>query len=509
MMPPTRWASLVAVLALLMAGTIAVGQETSPVVAIVGATVIDGNGGVPLQDATVLIRGPRIAAVGPRSSVDLPSGARIIDGAGKYVIPGLVDTNVHMSPLNDEETFARYWDRLDELILQGLQLQLRHGVTTVRDSYGTLVPLQRVRDRIARAEAIGPRTYVAGNIVGWGGYYSKSMGVFRERDLTYFQEQINDLFTWGTDEELAHMTLAELRVAINAYLDRDPDFIKYGGTTEGFPALMVFSQDAQRVIVQETHRRGLVVETHATTPEALRNAVLAGIDVIQHPEALGLREIPDELVQLIVERGIVCSMLPNKYTGRMRQRFLAQREQATAAAAERAADRARGKPLTAAELRRKVAETGRSQPGTILGPDLEMRWRNGQKLIRAGCTISVGADNLLFGRPGVAPEFLREDHPVPEHLEPGTGTILAIEGLVALGMTPSQAIVAATRNGALASKALDEYGTVEVGKYADLLLLDADPLVVVSNIRKLVLLLKEGQVIDPESLPVHNVTAQW
>jgi imidazolonepropionase-like amidohydrolase len=272
---------------------------------------------------------------------------------------------------------------------------------------------------------------------------------------------------------------------------------------------MVFSPDAQRVIVEETHKRGLVAETHATTPEALRTAVLAGIDVVQHPEALGLREIPDALVKMIVDRGIVCSMLPNKYTGRIRERFLARQAEALKEEAARKATAARRVPRTGAEIRRYQADTGIKQAETILIPDLDMRWRNAKKLIAAGCTVSVGADDLLFGRPGVAWEFLRENHAVPEHLEPGSGTVAGMEGLVELGMTPSEVIVAATKNGAMASKALADYGTVEPGKIADLLLLDADPLADIRNIRKLRLIVKSGRPIDPGSLPHSWVSGPW
>src|SRR5262249_31100364 len=65
--------------------------------AIVGCAVIDGNGGPPLPDAVVVIRGSRISAVGPRASVRIPDGATIIDAKGGYALPGFIDTNVHLS----------------------------------------------------------------------------------------------------------------------------------------------------------------------------------------------------------------------------------------------------------------------------------------------------------------------------------------------------------------------------------------------------------------------------
>ena len=486
-------------------------QAADGTVAIVGATVIDGNGGAPLPDATIVIDGERITEIGPRASVAVPEGAHLIDGAGKYVTPGIVDTNVHMGPITGgpvgEYTFARYWDRLEDLVLQGVQGQLKYGVTTVRDSYGPPEALMAVRDSIAAGTWIGPRMYVAGNILGWEGPSTRRAPPRSE--LTFFQEQLDDLFTLGTAEEFLNMTPDEMRVAMNVYLDRGPDFIKYNGTSHTSPALISFSPRVQRVIVEETHKRGLVAETHSTSLEALRLSLLAGIDVVQHPENVGLREITDELVDLIVERGVICSLLPNKYTGRIWQQRLEQREAARQALAEAENAPQRRIPKTSFEIRREVEATGLRHPGTVYWSNLEARWANGQKLIRGGCIVSVGADNLLFGRPGVAPEFLREDHPVPEHLEPGIGTIVAIEGLVELGMTPSEAIVAATKHGAMACKALDDFGTLEVGKLADILVLGADPLADISNIRKLDVVMKAGEIIDIDSLPTNPITGEW
>ena len=486
-------------------------QASQGAIAIVGATVIDGNGGPPLADATIVIEGRRIAEIGSRAAVQVPPGAQVIDGAGKYVTPGFVDTNVHMSlsfGRRWSETNARYWDRNADLNLQGAQLHLKHGVTTIRDSYGALLPGMQVRDAVARGEVVAPRMYVAGNIVGWGGPFSVTFSGDRESELTLFEEQINDSITLGSGEELMHMTPEELRVAMNAYLDLGPDFIKYGGTSHfNYPTLIGFSPRAQRVIVEETQKRGLVAEIHSTTLEGLRLSILAGVDLIQHPEVTAMREITDELVEMIVERGVICSLLPNKYTGEVWKLHLEEREKA----AERWAkvEKERGAPLTMAEVRRKVQETGIEDPRTVTIGNLEMRQMNGRKLIEGGCIVSVGPDNLLFGSGGVAPEFMREKRPAAEHLEPGIGTIIAIEGLVELGMTPSEAIVAATKHGAMACKALDEFGTLEAGKLADVLVLAADPLEDISNIRQLDIVIREGAVIDIESLPTNPVTGEW
>ena len=121
----------------------------------------------------------------------------------------------------------------------------------------------------------------------------------------------------------------------------------------------------------------------------------------------------------------------------------------------------------------------------------------------AGCIISVGPDNVI----GIAPEFRRTKK--SEHLEPGIGTLIAIEGLVELGMTASEAIVAATKNGARACNGVDEFGTLEAGKLADLLLLGSDPLADISNLRTLEMVMKEGRIIDLDALPTVRPYREW
>jgi len=473
------------------------GQST--VLAISGATVIDGTGGAPIADAVVLISSGSISALGSRASVKIPAEATVIDARGKYLVPGLIDTNVHLSlyggMADRYETLAKYHPRQREIVLEAAQLQLRHGVTTVRDSYGMLTPLVAVRDDITAGRAVGPRILAAGNIVGWGGPYSISFSLTREAGLTLFQEQVNDEISQGAGEELVDMDVEELRLAIQKYLDKGPDFIKYGGTAHfARPALIGFSTEAQKVIVEEAHKRDRVAETHATTIDGLRLSIEAGIDLIQHPELLGTRELPDGLVKSIVQRKIVCSMLVSTITGDAWKRHLKDREEATKKRAEAdSKEKSTSRSRTSAEVRQRQAQDGL---------ELEMRRRNARKLIEAGAVVTVGTDNYW----AAAPEFTRT--PKFETQDHGIGTILAIEGLVELGMSPAQAIVAATRNGAIASRGLDQFGTVEPGKRADLLILDANPLDDIRNLRRVSTIVRDGRVIDRATLPTQRVLSR-
>ncbi len=473
-----------------------VDSQSAAVTAITGATLIDGNGGAPITDSVILIADGRITAAGPRSATVVPAGAAIIDGAGKFVLPGLIDTNVHLSLYGGNgdryETLAKYHPRQKEIVLEAAQLQLKHGITTVRDSYGLLAPLVAVREQIKRGDAIGPRILAAGNIVGWGGPYSISFSLIREQGLTLFQEQVNDEISQGAGEDLVDMDPEELRLAIRAYLDKGPDFIKYGGSAHfARPAMIGFSPEAQQVIVEEAHRRGRVAETHSTTIDSLRLSIAAGIDLIQHPEVLGPRELPDSLVKAIVDRRIVCSMLSNTISGDAWKKAMKDRAEAIAKRGDTPAPK---RDRTSAELRQRAVEDA---------VELQMRRKNAQKLIAAGAVVTIGTDNYW----AAAPEFTRAGGK-PDAQNHGIGSIIAIEGLVELGMTPAQAIVAATRNGAIASRGLEDFGTIEKGKRADLIVLDANPLADISNLRKLSLVMRNGRTIDRDRLPVARVLSR-
>ena len=103
--------------------------------AIVGCTVIDGNGAPPLPDAVVLVRGSRISAVGPRASVRIPDGATVIDAKGGYALPGFIDTNVHLSlygGVRDRyETLVRYHSRQNEIVLEAGIARLQERVVVL------------------------------------------------------------------------------------------------------------------------------------------------------------------------------------------------------------------------------------------------------------------------------------------------------------------------------------------------------------------------------------------
>jgi len=136
-------------------------------IAIVGGFLIDGFGGPPLENAVVLIEGERIVAVGAEGEIDIPQGASIVDAEGLTVMPGLIDTHVHLDILGhgDYPTWhemARV-DYGEVMAVSAAQL-LRHGITTARDAGGEIEASLRTKKRIESGEIPGPRLVISG---GW------------------------------------------------------------------------------------------------------------------------------------------------------------------------------------------------------------------------------------------------------------------------------------------------------------------------------------------------------
>lgn len=477
--------------ALLLINVVAYAQSSEDCgLALVGGTVIDGNGGSPMRNAIVYIEGDRIKEIGKKSDVTVPECAEQISVKGKYLTPGFIDTNVHMAMPGRAIEYARYFDRLEDITIEGAQMHLKHGVTSIRDSYGVLEPLLLARDKINAGETVGARLFVAGNIVGWGGNFSRT---FRSKaPESYFEEWANEQVTRGSGELLMWKSPEELAEAMNAYLDLGVDFVKIGVThhDHNWPTLM-FSERQLKAIVDTVHKRGLMTEAHATTLEGMVMAMNAGIDLIQHPEVIGV-PISEEVLNMLDQRKAICSIHTNNHAGDAWDDVLARKKKGEYKTGEPRLTTFRD--WKAAEPTEKMHQDEMRQANSFVFRD------NAEKILKTNCILTTATDNTM----GWAPEFSRNPNQWRAR-EPGLGTLASIEGLVELGLSPSQAITAGTKNGAIALKRLNDLGTVEEGKIADIVVLDANPLNKISNIRKTHLVIKEGKVIDFNSLPLEPV----
>jgi imidazolonepropionase-like amidohydrolase len=450
-------------------------------IAIVNATLIDGTGTPPKPNSVILIEGKKINAIGTKGTVSVPSNAKVIDGTGKYVIPGLIDTNVHLvfavSRFTGTEWFAKYENRLEDIAAEAAQIALKTGVTTAFDSWGPLQPLLNVRDRIRKGELVGSRLYVAGNIVGLTGPFGRDFASPQMIPASAaFKARINKIWEENVGVELLDDTPEEVRTEIRKYINRGVDFIKFAASSHnnqgGKGSWLMFSPEVAKIIVDEGHKAGITVQTHTTNIESLRLAVLAGIDMGQHLEVVGAHELPDDLIKMIVERPVYCGVI--SYSK------------------DHVASNVEISDLTGGRTR------GRDPQGLHYWQEVNI-----PKLIRAGAQITMESDGGTRDLDFVSYPSVRLSKNDPTVF--GEAHFLWLESMIEKGMSPMNALVAATRNGAAAYRHLAEYGTLEPGKFADLVILDANPLENISNTRKINLVMKEGSVIDRGRLPEHKV----
>lgn len=438
--------------------------------AIVGATVIDGTGAAPVADAVIIVDGGKIAAVGPRASVPVPPGTREINAAGKYVIPGLMDANVHLMLGSSIEFIVRYEGRYEDLIEEAAQVTLKNGVTTVFDSWGPLQPLLNVRDRIRGGEAVGSRMFVAGNIVGLSGPFGRDFNAAAETTATkVLVKRINAIWEENVGPPLLYLTPEQTRTEIRKYVARGIDFLKYAASGHTLTNLLQFSPVAQRAIVEETHRAGLIAQTHTTSVDSLREGIEAGVDMMQHAASTGPVAIPDSTIQLALARKVYLAV----------------------------------QPRTARRLEIELKQAEDRNPDSITRFNERTRHENQIRLIKAHVPLLLATDAGMMDPDAF--EQMNSQLRVDRLTELGEGHFLWFRAMVEKGMTPMEAIVSATRNIAAAHHKLDQFGTIEAGKLADVVILDADPLQDIDNIRRISTVMKDGQLVDRDKLPLKKV----
>ena len=285
--------------------------------AIVNATLIDGQGGNPVPNATILIEGNTFAAVGTAESVLVPDDAVVVDADGRTVIPGILNGNVHLIDgwllcfPGGVEYLARWEGRLVDVIVEAAQVTLKNGVTTVFDTYNAVGPVLAARDKIAAGDAAGSRVFAAGNIVGMGGPFSVDFrAAARPHISRTFADRMDALFSAGVGSELMGLTANDVRPIIRDYLQRGVDMLKIAVSDHatgvvGFDrAYLSFSERVLETMVEEALDAGVPLLSHTTHLESLRIAVDLGFDVLIHGSMVGMHSIPQKQIDRIREKGL-------------------------------------------------------------------------------------------------------------------------------------------------------------------------------------------------------------
>jgi imidazolonepropionase-like amidohydrolase len=407
------------------------GQAGGPSVAVRAGRVLDVRTGQYRSQQTILIANGRIAAIGPASDMAarIPAGARVVDLGGRTVLPGLIDCHTHLTFAPNLIGPARLHVSVPREALIGARnarVTLEAGFTTVRnlgaDGYADIA----LRDAVAAGDVPGPR------IVASGPPLSITGGHFDQNFLAPQYQGPGDGVANGIDGVI-------FKVRENIKYGADViKFMATGGVlSEGDdPALEQYSPEEMRAIVATAHGLGRKVAAHAHGALGIRNAVLAGVDSIEHGTY-----IDEECIRLMKEHGVY--LVPTLY---LLDWF----------------------PEHSADLGMTpgVLEKARVVMG-IAGQNIGAA-------MRAGVKVALGTDAAVYPHGQNGHEFA---------------------AMTRRGLTPLQAIQAATINAADLLGWTDRVGTIEPGKFADLIAVDGDPLADVTVLERVGFVMKGGAVV--------------
>jgi hypothetical protein len=435
------------------------------VLVIEGGTLIDGNGGPPVTDALIIIRGNKIETVSRSGRARYPAGAQVLNANGKFILPGLMDAHAHYAGWMAE-------------------LNLHFGVTTIHSigSGGQWALAQR--DAINAGKIPGPRTFVAVGSIAGGRISALSARSGEAGGLSGRQVATNG---------------EEARVIARRFIEAGADMLK---VHRGPPV------EVYRAAIDEAHRAGLPVVAQPLGPTVYAmDAILAGADILEHAAGVAVSVAKDpskwegwgsiekhsvsplpfadmdeakatDMINLMVERNVYLEpdfIALGRGFHKERDKFELQDT--------RLLNSHELSYIPEANRLRMLATYHHNDDLTPEESDLRnkayqnmLRFMN--QFVQAGGKVVTGTDTGGWALPGIG---------VHHEME-----ILVDEA----GMTPMQVIQAATRHPAEGFRILDRLGTIESGKLADMLIVNADPLQEISNLQNIEWVIKDGEVVD-------------
>jgi len=420
-------------------------QTPAPPIVIRGVTLIDGTGRAPLPNATVIVEGARITQVGTQP-LTVPSGAQVVDGRGKFLMPGLIDVHVHLNGGGNRASTQPMTPQQERTGTAALHSFLYAGVTTIFDAGNQGSFIFALREKERADQIVSPRIFATGGTVtspgGHGGpFYIES---------------------WPQD-----------RAILDTHLAGKPDLVKIGQDEHGWmmrPMITKLPEDLLEKIIRYYHSKAVRSTIHISNEHDAIEAIYAGVDTLAHP--------------------VIQSPISNTFVNIMKVKHIPEASTLTIGESysrlvehpeylDEPLYRAILEPAEIQRLRTTVSASyktdGRTAWMKVMTPVAQENVRKlnaiGKDIIALGTDLSSGADT---------------------HRE--------LELLVAGGVPPADAIVIGTRNSARFLGKLDDLGTIEPGKLADLVLLAADPTTDINHAKQIEMVIKNGRVIDRSKL---------
>lgn len=452
----------IAAFVLMNDGALANNATARGTVAYRGATLIDGNGGKPIADAVIIVRGGKIAAAGPAAITSVPADADVVDVAHRWITPGLIDAHVHFFESGKHDAkyaggggataTAQYAEQVAWMKHRApytLQRYLCAGVTSAISLGGPSFELA-MKHLAGQHPAAAPTVYVATGPITT----VSSQALFRDFD--------------GSPPLLTATSATVAARDVTRGARSGSDLVKVGYLAE--PGLMETDPlpiiRAAATVAHAIHQQ---VDLHLLKAELVDTSIDAGVDILAH--APGGDLAPATLQHLRDRQIVVTSTL-----------LIWKRASAGRSPAELIdeAERQCGDPEVISSW-----EVPKPDPTAAdLGNPVMLRavQDNLRKLRAAGISVAVGTD---AGNEGLL-------HGASMHAE--------LEALAEIGFTPSELIVAATRNAARVVGKEATVGTISAGRAADFLVLTEDPLVDIRNLAKIETVVHLGHAIPRSQL---------
>jgi len=447
-------------------------SQQGDVVALLGATLIDGTGVSPVPDATVVVRDGVIIAAGRRDQVEIPRNARSIDVTGKWLMPGMSDAHMHFSESGGLYTRPDQYDLRDRVpherevawirarVPYTLSRYLCAGVTSILALAGPREDFA-VRDSAAKLPT-APRVAVAGPFMG--------------------NIPFGEFHMWTAEDPVVVQVKGpqEVRELVREQVARGVDIIKLGFIDSPEFPLQGFIPILEAAI-NESHQHGVRVVVHAEELESAKAAVRAGADVLAH--TINDRLVDDEFIQMVKERGVIS--VSSLWVRLGYAHVLVPAETIELLEVERACGD-QEVIRSWAELNQIPLDQRPPVPDWVreysTGAPRQLLLQNIKRMHDAGAQIAVGSDGGNIGTL----------HGASYHRE----LLLLAEA----GIPLMDILIAATRNSAIAVTGGHDRGTIEAGRIADLLVLDADPLIDIRNVSRIHAVMKGGVLLDHASL---------